>query len=147
MKKKSLNVCNHSLLVLFPLALITGILIECLQGAPLWGVGCVLITWLHIVSAMLMAVFVVWHLFLNWRSVSEWWMRLKKHRSKVLKCTAITMAMTIVMGFVAFPQWLLHGHTGIGGFHGKFGYLAAIFSILHIAAHWSWYTKKRKIGQ
>ncbi|MGN1264382.1 MAG: hypothetical protein ACI4UL_01055 [Muribaculaceae bacterium] len=79
--------------------------------------------------------------------MSKWRTRLKQHRSKVLKCTAVLMALTIVIGLMAFPQWLLHGHTGIGGIHGKFGYLAAIFVILHIATHWRWYIKKRKKAQ
>ena len=55
---------------------------------------------------------------------------------------AIFFMLTATTGLIATPQWLLHGHCGTGGVHGKIGFAAAFFIFLHIAKHWRWYMQR-----
>ena len=141
MKKKHLLICNKSLLWVSPLALASGILLEHLHGASLHGIGNAVFTWLHIIASTLTTGLVMWHIWLNWHGVSLWYDRLRKHHSKGIKCTAMFFTLTVITGLIAVPLWLSHGHCGIGGLHGKLGYIAAFFTFLHIVKHWKWYSR------
>ena len=140
MKKRQLQICNKCLLFASPIVLASGIMLECLHGASFRGIGNAVFTWLHIISSTVLTGFVVWHLLLNWNGISQWLDRFKRHHSKRTKCTAVFFALTVVTGLIAAPLWLTHGHCGIGGVHGKFGYIAAVFISLHIVKHWKWYS-------
>ena len=141
MKKKQLSVCNKSLLWVSPIVLASGIMLEHLHGAPFRGIGNAVFTWLHIIASTIMTGFAVWHLWLNWHGISKWYDRFKRHHSKAVKSMAMFFTLTVATGLIAVPQWLMHGHCGIGGLHGKFGYIASVFTFLHIVKHWKWYSR------
>lgn len=128
-------ICNRSLLAIVPIAVASGIALECLHGEALGLIGNEAIIQIHIAASAALTGLVAWHLQLNWGSVRSWLGRYRKHRSKVLKLTAIVFAITSITGAVSIPLWLHHGHFGFGGIHGKFGILSAILMLLHIAKH------------
>ncbi|MGN0033586.1 MAG: DUF4405 domain-containing protein [Candidatus Limimorpha sp.] len=140
MKKKQLLVCNNSELMLSPVVLASGIVLECLHGSPFLGLGNAFWVWLHIAASSVLAALVVWHIYLNWRGVNHWRERFNKHRSKGFKAMFVFFMLAIVTGLVAIPLWLSHGHIGIGGVHGKIGFIAAFFVLLHIVRHRRWYS-------
>lgn len=141
MKKRQLLICNKSLLWVSPIVLASGIMLEHLHGAPFRGIGNAVFTWLHIIASTIMTGLVVWHLWLNWHGISKWYDRFKRHHSKAVKSMAMFFTLTVATGLIAVPLWLTHGHCGIGGLHGKFGYIAAVFTFLHIVKHWKWYSR------
>ena len=127
MKKKSLLICNNSLLLLLPIDLASGILLECLHGKPFCGVNHATWVWLHIILSLALLLLVIWHIRLNWNHVGNWYQRYRKHHAKGFKLTIITFLFTIATGIVTAPIWIFHGHAGIGGVHGKIGHV----DILH----------------
>ena len=132
-----------SLLLLAPIVLASGIVQEYLHGRPLGGIDNTVWTGLHIaVSAMLTAL-VAWHVYLNWRGVSNWYRRFKAHRSPGIKITVIFYLLTVASGIIVVPLWLHCGHGGIGGLHGKIGFVSALCILLHIIRHRRWYTANR----
>lgn len=139
MKKKQLLICNRALLVLFPVEVSGGILLENLHGQPFCGLDMAVWTWWHVLLSIAMVVLVVWHLWLNWNKVGQWYKRLKKHRSKTFQCTAVIFLLTVLTGVAAFTFWLSHGHTGLGGIHGKIGFVCAFLLLWHIVGHRKWY--------
>lgn len=142
MNKKHLLVCNKSLLLFTPLVIASGILLECLHGNAFCGLDNDVWTWLHVTTSSFLSVLVVWHIQLNWRETSGWYRRFKKHRSKEFKYLAIFFLFTSLTGLISIPVWLSHGHAGIGGLHGKIGFIAAVFVLGHIKRHWKWYLKE-----
>lgn len=140
MKKKHLLICNKSLLLLMPIVVSSSILLESLHGNPFCGLDNVVWTWLHVVTSSILLVLVVWHIQLNWKNASEWYHRLKKHHSKGFKGMAISFLLTFFTGLISIPVWLSHGHAGIGGLHGKIGFICAFFMLGHIINHWKWYS-------
>lgn len=143
MKKKCLKICNTSLLLFAPIVLASGILLEYLHGKSFCGIENALWTWLHIIVSSAMTSLVVWHLLLNWQGVNKWHSRFKTHQSAGLKFTTIIYVLTIGSGIIVFPLWLHSGHIGIGGLHGKIGFVSALCILLHILKHRRWYYNTR----
>lgn len=140
MKKKSLLICNRSLLLFTPIVVSNCILQEYLNGNSFCYLDNSIWTWLHVAISSVMLILTVWHVFLNWKNMSEWYLRIKKHRSKGFKCMAFSFPLTMLTGLLSIPVWLSHGHTGIGGLHGKIGFFFLFFVLLHIIKHRKWYS-------
>lgn len=144
MKKKHLLVCNKSLLLLMPLVIASSILQECLHGNAFCGLDNVVWTWLHVIVCFVFVMLIVWHVQLNWGGadcwdVRVWYSRFRKHHSKGFKITTVICLLTAITGLIAVPVWLLHGHSGFGGWHGKIGFLCLIMTLIHVIHHWKWY--------
>lgn len=144
MKKNQLKVCNHLLLLLMLLALATGLSLEFLHGQPLGIIPHVTVVWTHIAGAFLLVLLILRHVCLNWGGVRGWWQRLCKHRSAYMRWLALVFLALALTGLFAVPQWLLHGHSPLGGWHGKVGYAFALLILWHLWQHWRWYTVRRK---
>ncbi|MGN1354163.1 MAG: hypothetical protein ACI4V2_04555 [Alloprevotella sp.] len=91
-----------------------------------------------------MVLLVICHLWLNWGNVARWWGRWWKHRSLWMKALYVCYLLCALMGVMATIQWLKHGHTGLGGWHGKVGFAVALFVVIHLAQRLSWYGKQMK---
>lgn len=142
MNNKHLSICNKSLLLVLPIVVATGILLECLHGKPFCGLGCAVWTTLHAIAAILLLALTVWHVKLNWKNAGDWYSRFKQHHAKGFKCTIVVFLLTAATGLVCVPLWLTHGHTGLGGVHGKIGFVFALLILGHIKRHWQWYSGK-----
>lgn len=142
MKKTYLRICNTGLLFLAPVVLASGIMLEVLHGQPFHGIPAAVWAWLHIVLCCLLTGAVLWHVRLNWQGVGNWCRRFRTHRSPGLKLTASFFLLTVCSGVAAVPLWLQHGHFGFIGWHGKIGFAAAFFILVHILRHRRWYTAR-----
>lgn len=139
MKRKHLNICNTSLLLLAPIVLSSSILLEYLHGEHFCGIENTLWVCLHITISCLMTCLIVWHVWLNWQRVSKWYHRFMTHRSQGLKITFFLYLTTTISGIITVPLWLHCSHTGTGGIHGKIGFMSALCILLHIIKHRKWY--------
>lgn len=139
MKRKQLTICNYGLLYAAPLSIGSGIALEVAHGQALCGLPNSILTWVHLLFAAVLTALVIWHLYLNWKGVKTWGKRFRQHHSGVFKVMAVMMAVTTVTGIVATVLWLVDGHGGIGGIHGKLGYVSALFMALHLIHHRRWY--------
>lgn len=143
-KKNQFKVCNWYLLALTVIVLASGILLECLHGSSLHGIECSVFTLIHIVLGVCFMGLVLWHLWLHWRKLGEWWNRIVRHHSIGFKLTALFFFLTFLTGLVCVPMWISCGHTGLGGWHGKLGFIAIFLLLPHIMHHWYWYSGKSK---
>ena len=139
MKKKYLSICNSCLLLLAPFVLSSGIVLEHLHGEHFCGIENTLWVYMHIAISCLMTCLVVWHVWLNWQKVNKWYIRLMTHRSQGLKIIFFLYLMTTISGIITMPLWLHCGHIGIGGVHGKIGFMSALCILLHIIKHRKWF--------
>ena len=142
MKKKLLRICNFSLLLVSPVTLASGILLESLHGTSCFGIEAGVWTVLHIILALSLTAFVLWHLALNWQGVRQWPGRFRRHRFRRFRLAVVLFLLTAVTGILAVPLWSSCGHGGFGGWHGKLGFAAAFFVLLHIVQHRHWYSVK-----
>lgn len=136
-----LKKCNCSLLVLAPLVLASSIILEASHGEAVLGVRFNIWVAAHIALAATFIALVFWHLKLNWGKISGWPKRLSSRKSGAVKALSILCFLTAATGIVAVPVWLLHGHTPIGGIHGKAGFIFLLLAILHTIRHRRWFRK------
>ena len=141
MKRNALRLCNHALLGLMPLSLASGLWLEYLQGEPFGATSNTLWVSIHLLVSLLMTLCVGWHLQLNWGTMQRWYNRFKTHHSKAIRFITIVFLLTTLTGIIAIPLWLAQGHTGLGGVHGKIGYLLALVLFLHTKKHWRWFSR------
>ena len=139
MKKKALLVCNNGLLLVMPIAVASGVVLECLHGGPLCGLGNRVWTWLHILFSSALLLLVVWHVALHWKRMGNWYNGYRQHRSKGFKWMAASFLLMALTGISSVPFWMLHGHAGVGGVHGKIGLVCACFMLGHLIRHRRWY--------
>lgn len=139
MKKRALSVCNRGLLLVMPVALASGIVLECLHGGPLWSKDNAVWTWLHVAFSSALLLLVVWHVALHWKSVGNWYKRYRQHRSRGFRWMAASFLLIVLTGISSVPFWMLHGHAGVGGVHGKIELVCAFFMLEHLVRHRRWY--------
>jgi len=147
-KIKKMKIANTALVVLLPLMLFSSVLMEVLKGGPFAGIPFVWIAIAHVVTGIVMAACVLWHLYLHF-GVKGWLKKFGMVKSRPTKINAVIATITLISGIIAmahfFPE-LQHGP--VGGIHGKIGLLFIIFAIGHTAKRWKWfksqYTNKKK---
>lgn len=136
-----LKTCNHALLALVLPVLASSVILEASHGNPVFHLPFNFWVILHIIAVTVMSCLVIWHLRLNWGKVTEWKRKFSSKASRVSKTLCILIAATSLTGLAAIPQWLLHGHSTLGGVHGKIGFLFLIIAIFHTHHHGKWFTK------
>lgn len=75
-------------------------------------------------------------------AVQYYFVLLWRHWARRLRLTVVLFLLTAVTGILAVPLWSSCGHGGFGGWHGKLGFAAAFFVLLHIVQHRHWYSVK-----
>ena len=137
------RICNISLLAIIPAVLATLIILEASQGAEVLGLKFNVWVIIHLVTVLAMIGLVCWHLRMNWGRISGWAKKSTSKASSASKTLAILISLTVLTGLAAIPQWLIHGHSTIGGVHGKIGFLFILVSLIHTIRHRKWF-KGRK---
>lgn len=138
---KRLKTCNYALLATTLPVLASSVILEASHGNPVFHLPFNFWACLHIIAATIMSGLVTWHLKLNWGKVMEWKRRFSFQASKASKVLSMLIAATSLTGLISIPQWLLHGHSIIGGVHGKIGFLFIIIAISHTFRHRKWFKK------
>ena len=142
-KKTQSRICNWSLLVLAILMLASGIQMEASFGADFLGFSFPVYMVFHVIVALLMTTAVIWHIWLHF-SWKEWVKRfsaLKRMDTKILAAVAV---LVLVSGIVALLVLLFNGmqHNGLGGVHGKIGFIFIAIGIYHIVRRVRFYKNR-----
>ena len=132
-KKTQFKICNWSLLVFAILMLASGIQMEATAGADFLGIAFPAYMVFHVVVAVLMTVAVFWHIWLHF-SWKEWVKRFAALKKRDTKALAILAAFVLITGIVALLLLLFNGmqHNGIGGIHGKIGFVFLAVGLYHV---------------
>lgn len=134
-----LKICNISLLAITPAVLATSIILEASHGESVLGLKFNFWVIIHLVAVLAMTGLVCWHLRMNWGKISGWAKKFTGKASGASKALAILIAFTALTGLASIPQWLIHGHSPIGGVHGKIGFLFILIAIIHTIRHRKWF--------
>lgn len=123
--KKKLKICNIALLALSVLMLVSAIQLEVTGGRS------VAFVWLHIVSGILFASNIGWHIQLHYRWRN--WLKMLWKRTAVIKWLTATGILTLLSGLWATGEWfVMQHHSYVGAVHGKIGFLMMVFVVIHI---------------
>lgn len=134
-----LKICNISLLAITPAVLATSIILEASHGAALLGMSFNVWVILHLIAVLAMTGLVCWHMRMNWGKISGWAKKFTGKASGASKALAILIELTVLTGFFAIPQWLIYGHSTVGGIHGKIGFLFILVCLIHTIRHRKWF--------
>ena len=124
-----LKICNISLLAITPAVLATSIILEASHGESVLGLKFNFWVIIHLVAVLVMTGLVCWHLRMNWGKISGWAKKISGKASGASKALAILIAFTALTGLASVQQWLIHGHSPIGGVHGKIGFLFILIAV------------------
>lgn len=139
MKRNLRWICNWSLLLLLPCVVVSSLWLEFEQSSLGQASSRALSTWLHVVLTALLMLCVSIHLWLHWGHVRRWWGRMRNSSVKRPRGLSLFVFLTLLTGVASVPQWLVHGHTGLGGVHGKIGLIAGCLMLVHALKHRKWY--------
>lgn len=134
-----LKICNISLLAITPAVLATSIILEASHGKSVLGLKFNFWVIIHLVAVLVMTGLVCWHLRMNWGRISGWAKKFTGKASGASKTLAILIAFTALTGLAAIPQWMFHGHSTVGGIHGKIGFLFILVCLIHTIRHRKWF--------
>lgn len=134
-KKEQLKPCNWALALLAVLMLASSIQLEATNSqSAIW-------VWVHLILGIVMTIAVVWHLWLHYRG--RWSKLFTRQTKPKVKFMVLFIALTAISGIIATFQWLPeYAHTGIGGLHGKLGFVFLFLAITHGLHYKRFYLEK-----
>jgi len=140
MKRKTLFTIDIILSVLLIIVIISSILQEALFGESWMGMSNLTLTLLHIFIAFALMTLCYIHIKAHYGSLVKWKAGLK--RSKVMpKILFWIMLATLITGILSTVSYFTMGHSGIGGVHGKIGFVALAFMLEHLILRFRWFFK------
>lgn len=140
MKKRYLYKIKVVLLLLLLPALVSSILQEFLQGADMHYVTNNMLTIMHLIVCVPMLLFVGLHLLANCGNITQWFAKIRRQKAQTQWLFWLSV-LTFVSGIAATVVYFLHGHTPIGGIHGKLGFVALALMLWHTYRRLKWYKK------
>ena len=132
MKKHTLYIIDIILSILLVVVLVSSIINEVLGGSSLAALSNTSITVFHISVCLVLMTLAFIHIKAHYANLSRWINCLKKGKMQT-RVVFILCAMTLVTGIASFS----HGHTPLGGVHGKIGFVALALMILHLVKRFS----------
>jgi hypothetical protein len=138
MKRKALYKINVLLLALLFPALVSSILQEFLRGTDLAFISNNMLTVLHLIVCLPMFLFIGIHLFANCGKIGQWFAKIK-HQKPSTQWLFWLSLVTLFTGIAATITYFRIGHTGIGGIHGKIGFITIAIMIWHTIKRIKWY--------
>lgn len=140
MKKTCLYKINVVLLALLLPALGSSLLQEFLGGADMHYVTNNMLTIMHLIVCVPMLLFVGVHLWANCGNITQWFAKIHRQKAQTQWLFWLSV-LTFVSGIVATVVYFLHGHTSVGGIHGKLGFVALALMLWHTYRRLKWYKK------
>lgn len=134
---------NLALSALGILMLASGIMLETLHGQSLWFPFDVC-AWLHAAVSLVFFILAVCHIHLHWGKVSRWLSGFRNTRRKPVKVLFVLSLLTFATGIAAVVAHVVHGHTTLGGVHGKIGFVMALLALFHVVRRRRWFRKRPK---
>ncbi|MGM9746542.1 MAG: hypothetical protein ACI30H_06265 [Paludibacteraceae bacterium] len=142
MEKRCLYKINVLLLVMLVPALVSSLLQEFLRGANLQCLTNNTLTIIHLAICLPMLLFVCVHLWANCGNVTQWFSKIRRQRWQTQLLFGFSV-LTFVSGIAATVVYFSHGHTPVGGIHGKLGFVALALMIWHTYRRLKWYKVKK----
>lgn len=131
MKRKTLFTIDIILTVLLIIVTGSSILQEALFGKSWKGMSNLTLTLLHIFFSLALMALCYIHIKAHYGNISRWKAGLK--RSKVTPRILFWMMLaTLITGLLSIVSFFTIGHSWIGGVHGKIGFVALVFMLLHL---------------
>lgn len=140
MKKRYLYKINVLLLVMLVPALVSSLLQEFLGGADMHYVTNNMLTIIHLIVCVPMLLFVGVHLWANCGKITQWFAKIRRQKAQIQWLFWLSV-LTFVSGVAAMVVYFSHGHTPVGGIHGKLGFVALALMIWHTYRRLKWYKK------
>lgn len=140
MKKRYLYKINVLLLVMLVPALVSSLLQEFLGGANLHCLTNSTLTIIHLAICLPMLLFVCVHLWANCGKITQWFAKIRRQKAQTQWLFWLSV-LTFVSGVAAMVVYFSHGHTPIGGIHGKLGFVALALMLWHTYRRLKWYKK------
>ena len=138
MKKRCLYKRNVLLLVMLVPALVSSLLQEFLRGANLHCLTNSTLTIIHLAICLPMLLFVCVHLWANCGNMAQWLAKIRRQKWQTQLLFWFSV-LTFVSGIAATVVYFSHGHTPVGGIHGKLGFVALALMIWHTYRRLKWY--------
>lgn len=142
MKKTCLYKINVVLLALLLPALGSSLLQEFLRGANLHCLTNNTLTIIHLVICLPMLLFVCVHLWANCGNMAQWFAKIRRQKWQTQWLFWLSV-LTFVSGVAAMVVYFSHGHTPVGGIHGKLGFGALALMVWHTCKRLKWYQKNK----
>lgn len=130
-KKNRLRICDTALLAVTVLALASSIQLEATgSSVSTW-------VWVHIAVCTAFIALICRHIYLHFK----WnWRRLFSPKKVIIKALSVLGLLVVLSASVAAVHWIAtENHSGIGGIHGKLGFLFLIIATAHIVRHRKFY--------
>lgn len=130
-KKHRLRICDAALLAVTVLSLASSIQLEATGSS---GTSWV---WIHITVCTAFIALICRHIYLHFK----WnWRRLFTSKKGTIKALSVLGLLVVLSAGIAAAHWIATGtHSGIGGLHGKIGFLFLIIATAHIIRHRKFY--------
>jgi len=132
MKKKSLYITDIILSLMLIFVLTSSILNEVLGGSPLGCISNKNVTLFHIIVCLILMSLAFIHIKAHYGNFSRWRNCLKKGKMQN-RVIFVLSTITLLSGIAATVLFFYHGHTPLGGIHGKVGLAAITFMLFHLA--------------
>lgn len=130
--KLKFKLCDWLLLVTTVLITASSIQLEVTGGASRAWV------WVHMVIAILFITLICWHIYLHFRR-GEWLKKLFGKRN-LLRWMSLFGLLVVVSAIIATAHWFVsYAHGGIGGLHGKLGFVFLALVVIHAIKHRKFY--------
>jgi len=143
MKRKTLFTIDIILSVLLSIVIFSSILQEALFGETWMGMSNLTLTLMHIFFALALMVLCYIHIKAHYGNLAKWKAGLK--RSKVMpRILFWIMLITLITGILSTLSYFTMGHSGIGGVHGKIGFVALAFMLEHLIRRFRWFFNVKK---
>ena len=140
MNKKLLYKINISLILVGILVLLSSIQLEMAEGYSFFDIEFNYWVILHLIITIIISVLIYYHLAIRWGGVTNWIRNFKKIKSKQVKWLSWLFLVTFITGIISTLIFFKDGsHSGVGGFHGKFGFITLILMSFHLNKRFRWY--------
>lgn len=142
MKKNRLTFVNIFLVVIFILSAASSVILESLGGRESSAVSNSILVIMHITLTLTLFGMAYEHIRLHFGPVGKWPERLRKTKRQNRWLLSLAL-VTLATGIVAIATYFTHGHTPLGGIHGKIGFIASILMLFHLIHRRKWFKTLR----
>lgn len=142
-KKTRLKIVNFTLVFLLLLVTVSSVMLECLGGSSWKNLSGPTQVFIHIVVSLTIFALSYRHIALHFGNSISRWHRPFRNTKKQNRWLLAVMAVTLASGIAATVTYFTHGHTSLGGIHGKIGFAALAFMLLHLIRRRKWLSQMR----
>ena len=145
MKEKFLYRFNIALIVVGVLTAMSSILLECIAGKDFMNITFRVWVWLHIIICLSCLSMVIYHLYIHWGNLSNWFRKVRNLNSGATKWLSWLSLITFLSGIIVAVIFITGAeHNPLGGIHGKVGLVVILISIFHTKKRFRWFKNRKQ---